>query len=140
MCWTNKKAEKKIANKDIEVFKIGHFRDNMFCSLFLGFYYQLNQLYSTNIHIKVGINNKIEGTQGFHSYNSSIVKLEVRPCAWYIYFRAIMLDCCFISNNFIKAECIIPKGSEYYENNMGEIISNQIVIKNVIPINQLCKM
>ena len=39
----------------------------------------------------------------------------------------------------VKAECILPKGTEYYENEYGEIISNQIVIKELKPLKDESK-
>ena len=52
--------------------------------------------------------------QGFHSALSKKRFKELAYCNSSIY------------------KCVIPKGSEYYENLSGLIVSNQIIIKNKI--------
>ena len=37
--------------------------------------------------------------------------------------------------NMYKLNCIIPKGSEYYENEFGEIVSNRLLVKSAEKID-----
>ena len=43
-----------------------------------------------------------------------------------LYFRA------FVDSNERIVKCIIPKGTVYYKNEIGEIISESIIIKKII--------
>lgn len=133
MCWMCSKAEKKIVEEDIKVFKIGESHGGMFYSMYKGFKYQLNKLYSINIRINKDDDGVFVGSKGFHSYDPFIANLEIYDKdvfpRWVVYAGVRKLD---VGNiGYVKAECVIPKGSEYYENENGEIISNQIIIKNV---------
>jgi len=38
----------------------------------------------------------------------------------------------YVERKLIIAKFIIPKGSEYYENQNGEIVSNQIIFKEEV--------
>ncbi len=58
--------------------------------------------------------NLVSYAQGFHSALSKKRFKELAYCNSSIY------------------KCVIPKGSEYYENLSGLIVSNQIIIKNKI--------
>lgn len=137
MCWVSSQAVKQVAKEDIKVFKIGESHKGMFHSMYKDFKYQLNQLYITNIYIDKDNAGRFVGSQGFHSYDPSIVHLEIsenKIIQWAVYAGQIKLDFDTIDANYVKAECVIPKGSVYYENDFGEIISNQIIIKNFEPI------
>lgn len=138
MCWVSyKKAEGKIAEEDIKVFKIGKTHEDMFCSMYTGFKYQLNQLYTSRIDIEFEFKedrDRFVGSQGFHSYDPSIVHLEICEnviSRWSALAGQKLLDFDTGDANYVKAECVIPEGSVYYENEWGEIISSQIIIKNV---------
>lgn len=144
MCWVSSQAVKQIAEEDIKVFKIGESHRGMFYSMYKGFEYKLNRLYTSCIDIELqdcidikfqDYNNMFVGSKGFHSYDPSIVHLDIRKnviIQWAVYAGKRKLDVGDI--NYVKAECVIPKGSVYYENENGEIISNQIIIKNFEPI------
>lgn len=139
MCWTSETLKKRIATEDIKVFKIGENHGGMFYSMYKYFKYQLNQLYTSYIDIEFqDCNDRFVGSRGFHSYGPSIVHLEISTKnvipRWEVSARQRRLDFYTGGVDYVKAECVIPKGSMYYENEDGEIISNQIVIKNVEPI------
>lgn len=148
MCWVSSQAVKQIAEEDIKVFKIGESHRGMFCSMYKDFKYQLNQLYTSHININIDGDIDIKfhdypayrfvGSRGFHSYDPSIVHLEISDNnaipRWAVYARKRRLDFDTCGAIYVKAECVIPKGSAYYENDFGEIISNQIIIKNFEPI------
>lgn len=137
MCWVSLQAVKQIAEKDIKVFKIGESHRGMFYSMYKNFKYQLNQLYSINIYINKDDDGGFVGSRGFHSYDPSIVYLDIPEngiIQWAVYAGQRRLDFDTVIADYFKAECVIPKGTTYYENENGEIISNQIIIKNFEPI------
>ena len=141
MCWMSRTLTKRIATEDIKVFKIGESHGGKFYGMYTGFKYQLNQLYSTHICIReVDYQDIFIGSHGFHSYDPFIVHLDIPEndiIQWAVYAGQRRLDFDTFDTdgtNYVKAECIIPKGSVYYKNDMGEIISNLIIIKNVEPI------
>ena len=138
MCWVSSQAVKQIAEEDIKVFKIGESHGGKFCGMYTDFEYQLNQLYSTHICIREADYQDIFiGSQGFHSYDPFIAHLDIPEngiIQWAVYAGKRRLDFDTDGTNYVKAECIIPKGSVYYKNDMGEMISNQIIIKNIEPL------
>lgn len=137
MCWVSSQAVKQIAEEDIKVFKIGESHEGMFCSMYKGFKYQLNQLYRNNIYINKDDDGGFIGSRGFHSYDPFIVHLDIREneiIQWAVYAGQRRLDFDTVIADYVKAECVIPKGSIYYENDFGEIISEAIIVKQLKPI------
>lgn len=136
MCWSSKILEKKIATEDIKTFKVGYERVTKLRSYYRWFIYDFNQLYETEIYPEYS-----EGlyaiTQGFHSYNP-------KKCTYERCFNEVDKNYSKVQSKTIGKlidkyfgdtsvfECIIPKGSEYYENEDGEIVSNQIIIKKIL--------
>lgn len=146
MCWISNKAEKRVAKEDIKTFKVGiKMGDNNFRSYYYNHYYMPLQKYETEICV-VYIEGEISITKGFHSYNPKFcrVALDINPwrTRWSVLCEVkgkggALLDWYigFINTLFI-AECTIPKGAEYYENEFGEIVSNQIIIESIKPIEE----
>lgn len=147
MCWRSTKLDKQIATKNIKVFKVGYVINGKLISYYRSYSYDFNQLYETDINpIRWPGGHYI--LNGFHSYDRKKCKCkkDKKTYTWDIYtfcssspYSRIIPLASYSDENSI-VECIIPKGSEYYENEKGEIISNQIIIKNLIPINRLCRM
>lgn len=73
---------------------------------------------------KMMINN------GFHSY--SLDRTMVANYDMYVDVICTENGECVstmvYSDNLVIAKCIIPEGSKYYENDLGEIVSNRIII------------
>ena len=135
MCWISKTpAILKIASEDIKVFKIIEKFENNIISAYKGFRYKIGQLYETEIRLTETFSSAFI-QQGFHSYSNEC-RLE-RDCtyleqpAFRIMFKGSRLDG-FSKVSYYKVNCIIPKGSQYYENEFGEIVSNKIIIKEII--------
>lgn len=132
---TNKKP--KIAEEDIVCYKIVH-KDLK--SEIQKFQYEFDTLYSTEIKTTLDIDKirpyssvdskylddhyadyidecfsgKLTAySEGFHS-SSKVDILQNR------------------SSSIVLVECIIPKGSQYVEDFVGYIVSNQIIIKKVL--------
>lgn len=126
MCWNGRSEQKKVAEKDINVYKIGRVQDNRFICEFRNFYYEKwipnkelvlrENLWAGNISIN----------EGYHSYKS--VSIE---------FNSLSDTIKFIYRGYVRypyrdglydlATFIIPKGSVYYENLDGEIVSSNIL-------------
>ena len=137
MCWISKTpAILKIASEDIKVFKIIEKFENNIISAYRGFEYKIGQLYETEIGLTETFSTS-SIRQGFHSYSNEC-RLEqgctyLKQPAFRIMFKGTCLDsfgCYKVS--YCKVNCIIPKGSQYYENDMGEIVSDKIILKEII--------
>ena len=136
MCWEinkkkfNKKPEKyrKVAKKDIEVYKIGFEEDNGFSPYYRqDFIYKANSL---NDEISLHMDSRHDECycidEGYHSYSGE--------CGIINSFYDIGV---YSKNDNEKQfdfyQCdtigkfIIPKGTEYYENEDGEIVSSNII-------------
>ena len=147
MCWNSKDVIAKIADNDIECFKIVlQDGSNTIYSYYQEFKYELNKLYKTELnfikHRSLGYTSIL---QGFHSYSNElkydityynlIPLIKVFNDKTDNTFQAYMVHSTLSNKNILAksviANCIIPKGSTYYVNEHGEIVSNQIIIKSI---------
>ena len=155
MCWTIDKNEfvkfpksyHKIADKDIEVYKLGNISedDNCFHSYFKKcFSYKPNVL---NEEIKLNLEEDEDEdedlhlqyfyyniNEGYHSYSGECKYFyEIWPRGKVFCVETINKEkpASFIGDYIDKiniiGEFIIPKGTEYYENEYGDIVSTQLV-------------
>lgn len=152
MCWTTKDKKyitKNIAKNDILVHKIVRVRNKKevqkkflfwsktviekeilsYCQLFK---YKLGETYRIDQKIIVESSRPHEGEffaaidEGFHSYSKNC---SITGCSgkYYRVFSKDSSTCSFtIYSDCRIMVCIIPKGSVYYENEHGEIVSNRI--------------
>lgn len=130
MCWVGTNDEEltpKIAEDNIPVEKIvmlGTNFDNEECwySAYFSKEYELNTTYKTDdMFLFVCVVEK-----GFHSYKGVRIVINKEIESIYIYSKMnCKLDSWHICSTAIMS-CIIPKGSIYYENRHGEIVSNTI--------------
>lgn len=131
MCWVGYNPKKHVALEDISVFKIGiKDKDEKLWSYYYDFTYKEGMLYNTKIGVLISIggwNRSI--CEGFHSY-SNHCEIRINRSVFIIYPNTgKYLD--ILTGNLVRLNCIIPKGSEYYLNERGEYVSNQIKIINV---------
>ena len=149
MCWTAKELNKCVSDGNVYIFKVCKIIDGKIC----GFYYQefkytLYKKYTTQIFFQknFGYNRlngfswqEFYGYNGFHSYSKT--NRKIAACA-------ACLDCLGVYYNddiqrfdvynghynkdFVIVEGYLPKGTIYYENEYGEIISDSIVLTNII--------
>lgn len=134
MCWRGKNIKKK-AVEDIHVFKIGTYVDETCAtSYFQRFLYEVGGKYRSEIVLKRNAGDRITINEGLHSYsffktaiagtkNSLIVRsgldyLETYPTTTF-------------GVELAKIYCTIPKGAIYFENEFGEIVSNELVIDRI---------
>lgn len=135
MCYnafTEKARTAQIADKAIKVYKICTAAEHTVIS-----YYHKCVYIPLEITYKIGIifakeNNLDFAVGGYHSYKS---------CKWYPhlskykYLAAVIEDTYqpyYCKSSVVIAEFIIPKGTIYYENTNGEIVSNQIMFTGII--------
>ena len=137
MCWNcyieNLKAQ--IAKEDINVYKIVKKATKESCiSTFRDYTYYLNitpPLLTLGVMIKpYAIFAKI--TEGYHSYSSvNFVCDSIRKGNFGSYVKIIQLgnskENFTVDNSLYLATFIIPKGSVYFTNEEGEIVSNKIL-------------
>jgi len=144
MCWVSKECKPLVSDGNVKVIKICGQKAN---SLLFGYFrtlfsYHLNLTYKTEVKIhKPYFANEFYGREGFHCYSAdkctwkSDVKNRVIKIGTYsdtlTYFASYPIDYANFSNVVI-AEGYIPKGTVYYINMDGEIISNSIVLTKII--------
>ena len=140
MCWYSKKLKIKTAKKDIPVWKIVTFPtdnscDNICKSLYAKHTYLKGELEINPIEFEVN-RNGIKGSTGFHSYSNKL-KWEKDDGFILIYKKKIFSN--FKDYNYVVgqsnkriARFHIPKGYQYAENKVGEIISSAIVFDGFI--------
>lgn len=135
MCYrafTKKAKTKQVAEKDIKVYKVCTNTDHMIFSYFRKCQYvplKITHEISITFVEEFGLNYVADG---YHSYKS---------CKWYPhlskykYLAAVIEDTYqpyYCKSSVVIAEFIIPKGTIYYENTNGEIVSNQIMFTGII--------
>ena len=129
MCWIGK-CDVKIAKRDFYVYKLGKVSDRGFKSLYQNFIYEPKE-----INKKVELNpiqffldeSSYVIYEGYHSYK----EITMHYSELYIDSRMVHLgktvDRINLFNLYYIATFIIPKGSEYYENEDGELVSSNII-------------
>lgn len=111
MCWINKTCIKQIATEDIPIFKLMEKVTPFNCVSFIQYFnYNYKHLYSLGSEIVVETKyGYYTIDEGFHSYDICLLP-----------------DFEVIRNSLVVG--IIPKDAVYYKNELGEIVSNQIMI------------
>ena len=66
--------------------------------------------------------------QGFHSLSPTCNVKKINQKAVAFYESKIVFSFFDYNNSFILVDAKIPKGSIYYENEQGEIVSNKLII------------
>lgn len=134
MCWYGKNNP-RIATEDIKVFKIFKYScDNKIFSPIMPMKWKKGELAPRRIFPDFE-DNFIIIRVGYHSCRD--LKIQKYDYLTYPYYEGIRGH--FVSpidetqimsqkDNFIMLTCIIPKGTKYYENDRGEIVSETIKI------------
>lgn len=147
MCWVGKLTDRKVAIENVTVYKILAM-DNYgnYFSPFIGSYYSIGEKYVLNsitpkqdyVGVNVSVTCKIY--EGMHSFNGNcMVEYDTIKRALVFKEDGIMLCSIEIFNNnpillhtfVVIAKCTIPKGSVYYENKDGEIVSDGLIINEI---------
>lgn len=155
MCWVGKKTGKRVATEDIRVLKVLE-RDEcpdeggIYHSPYQEMVYTLGSRYKTEIEERRNAfdnSDEIEIAIGFHSYDINVIGIH-NTCGWLAICNGWnQFAYCFYARHSIKSsvhnfepipmisvccEFIIPKGATYYENEFGEVVSEEIIFNKVI--------
>ena len=137
MCWIGK-GPAFLAERDIVVYKLGHIIETTkeFQSLYQNYTYYpkgLNKVVTLVPIVYATEVSKLRSSEtgiiyeGYHSYKS--ISLPFNEI--WIFYRNILLgnirERIRICNSYYIATFIIPKGSTYYENRNGELVSSNII-------------
>ena len=146
MCWFGERKHKRVAKEDIRCKKVfyrqpGHIR-NRYVSPVMKTMYVQGQTYESNIVLTCGTGYwKID--EGIHCYSMDKVKIErsIAQCGERLVAKIPFATdnygnkhhlCTYYGNDIgmqaVVLECIIPKGSVYYENLGGEIVTEKLII------------
>ncbi len=156
MCFITKRVNKRVAKKDIIVYKeFKEITKEHALSYVRQFEYNFNKLYSTKLdtpkHVNISkFNNYCFYKISDYKYSDNIQKhliscISTKNTNLYIIsvgYHSINLDRLYksisnynILNNLSKEfnlnnmlKCIIPKGATYYTDTFGYYVSNQIII------------
>ena len=152
MCWRGR-SNKKVADKDIKVYKVLLKYEDKYIPYFYSdkLAYEVGKCYKQEMDVNK--NSYLYTIRaGFHSYSientkikraqvGNLIKYEIGSVVYGDYFDEyydVESDILHTTNNdlgdisvkdvvhFVK--CIIPKGAEYFENEEGLIVSNEIIV------------
>lgn len=129
MCWIGKYAP-RVARRDITVYKLGRILENKFISLYQDYTYEIrgiNEEITLISRVNPVFNPLCMICEGYHSYTSiSMPYSKLGSFSRKIYLGK-ELSTLWLCNNYYIATFIIPKGSDYLENVVGEIVSSNII-------------
>ena len=131
MCWLGTEAIQKIAEKDFYVYKIGRVVWNgIFFSYIKNFVYNpkcSNKIISLIVQIPCRGTCVIQ--EGYHSYKW-IAFDNTNPyerCLYLGNYNFALKENILLYKHCCIATFIVLKGSVYYENEFGEIVSSEII-------------
>ena len=146
MCWIGKKEDRKIATEDIKTRKIV----DKFNGRIHGYYQDWFE-YKLGVEYKIGIVPNSDFLEtiidvGFHSYAWDVemksmcggdirVKSNRPNSGQTVFTNHRGFDG---SHKIAVMECTIPKGTVYWENRVGEIVSEKLILEEEIYIEDDC--
>ena len=142
MCWAGR-VEKRIADKDITVYKVITHNGVVYASYYTNFTYEVGKRYDGGKLIPQGSSDYGVISRGFHSYSAENTHIRLSgDCGIKVHARIYLNNPSqFIDGyderwygTFLMA-CSIPKGTIYYENDRGEIVSESIFVKEIISLS-----
>ena len=129
MCWIGKNAC-RIARRDITVYKLGRILKNEFISLYQDYTYEIKSINEeiTLIPLKHPTFYPLcMIREGYHSYISISMPYSKLGLFSRKVYLGKNLSTLWLCNPYYIATFIIPKGSKYFENIYGEIVSSNII-------------
>lgn len=137
MCWQKYKhtdLQRHIAETDIISTKVLVLEKNKLRAFYRKYYYAIGELNQTDFPLEMNYLGNIY--EGFHSYNSENIKY-VKAITGIFVNNIVRKEFIHIfnfqeCNSLVVVECTIPKGSEYYENSIGEIVSDKLIINKIL--------
>lgn len=110
MCWNGHSGQKKVAEKDIEVYKIGRVQDNRFICEFRNFSYKKGVLNEELILRENRWMGSISINEGYHSYKRVSFEFNSLSDTIKFIYRGYTLHP-YREGLYDLATFIIPKGS-----------------------------
>ena len=127
MCWNGYRIQRRVAEKDIEVYKIGIVQNNRFICEFQDFSYKKGVTNEELVLRETRWMNSISINEGYHSYKRVSIKFNSLSSNKFKYiYRGYVIQP-YREGRYDLATFIIPRGSTYYENLDGEIVSSNII-------------
>lgn len=131
MCWVSAKAIQKIAEKDFYVYKIGRVPgDNIFVSHLKNFdYISENRNRKVPLIVQCPCRDIYVVQQGYHSYKW-IAFDDTNPrerCLYLGNYGNALKENLSLYKHCCIGTFIIPKGTKYFENEYGHIVSSEII-------------
>lgn len=147
MCWKNYKREEKvikvndepichIAEADILTYKIIQHHYGRLYAYFQRMPYEVSKVYSLeDFGEKLIVSHTMDNTpyikEGFHTYtDDNYLMFDCMGNVDVNYMFDAIQHYIASDGNAAVAQCVIPKGSKYYVNDRGEVVSDRIIIKN----------
>lgn len=132
MCWVSAKAIQKIAEKDFYVYKIGRVPlDSIFVSYLKNFdYIPKNRNRKIPLIVQYPCRDICVVQQGYHSYKwIAFDDTNSRERCLYLgnYDNALKENLSLYGGYCCIGTFIIPKGTKYFENEHGHIVSSEII-------------
>lgn len=136
-CFISKKA--RTAKKDIKVFK---FAIEAPGNKIIPYFFSRDFIYEEGMEYLSIINSykEYDGTliirQGLHSYNRKLCWYRRKKSSHYINIHSLFLNPCMYYDDregirLVRLDCHIPKGSTYYINCSGEMVSDKLVVDKI---------
>ena len=131
MCWIGRKDTKQVAKRDFYVYKVGLVMGKTFISLFQKHIYGIKRS-NPIIPLKPVEDNcgMVTIGAGYHSYKEVAIEFYSNPNFRDIYLGDAIkgfVDEFRLYSHLYLCTFIVPKGSEYYINSRGEIVSSNII-------------
>lgn len=129
MCWIAYGIPSALtAETDIPILKVGVEDGNIMVSPYIQFSYELGKVYKMAKMDPVYVKNQCHIHEGFHSYDPRELQL------YHEFWGVIVAKGRLRQNSYPSwmdvFEGFIPKGSHYYLNMCGELVSDGICITN----------
>lgn len=128
MCWIGKYA-RRVARRDITVYKVGYILENKFISFFQSYAYEIKKI-NAEITLMPDIHSEYSLCviyEGYHSYTDISMPYSKLGSSSRKVYLGKTSSTLWLCNNYYIATFIIPKGSDYFENYEGEIVSSNII-------------
>ena len=137
MCWIGRLKDRRIAEKDVTVYKIlSKDMDGNYTAPYRHTRYAIGKKYMVEVkpyHSGFSYDN-CHIHEGLHSFSGNCLVQYGSTVDAYIYNERVQflysINVCLTSLAVI-AKCTIPQGSEYYQNEHGEIVSEELIINEV---------
>lgn len=131
MCWVSKKTpQRKIAEKDIKIFKICILSDIVgeVNSIYKHFHYILGKHYIQIVPLEA---EECSIYRGYHSYSEEVVMCNQGRSLVILSKDSVQLEYINLNPTVVKVLGHIPKNAEYYINEWGECVSSEICLTDI---------